>query len=327
MGKTSILVNIAKAAGAEIKVIYVNLQRLGAVSHGEAEVLIAISDEIATSFKIDSPADEAFLRLPQRTFERYLKQIASDMPYRSLIIALDEFETLEQLIQQGQIDPGFMGFLRGLVQMNPEKIAFVFAGLHTLEEMTANYFKPFFASVVPIRVSFLNSGATKTILANPTSNNNEPENDFLLDYTGEALDLIYFLTSGQPYLVQLIGFQLVRKYNDAAFEQGHDRDSTFTVEDVKAVINGNFYQQGKYYFEGVWGQAAQGAAGQHDVIKALAPYRQGLSKDNLSLETSLETKTLEAAIETLKRHDVIKEKNSNYCIIVELFRRWVLATV
>ena len=340
MGKTSILVNVANCTGSEIKVIYVNLQRLGAVSQGVAEVLMAISDEIATAFKIDPPDDDAFLRLPQRTFERYLKQVVASMKYRGLIIALDEFETIEELIQQGQINPGFMGFLRGLVQMNPEKIAFAFAGLHTLEEMTADYFDPFFASVIPIRVSFLNAGATKTILANPVSNipptllrgdrddrnpiNDEAANEFLLDYTGEALDLIYFLTSGQPYLVQLIGFQLVRNYNDAVFEQGRSRDNTFTVEDIEAVINQKFFQQGRYYFEGVWGQAAQDSVGQQEIITALAPHPQGLSKDNLATATNLDDRTLQEALETLIRHDVIEEQDTNYRIIVELFRRWVL---
>ena len=335
MGKSSILVNIANATGAEIKVVYIDLQLLGAVSQGVAEVLMAISDEIATAFNIDPPEDDAFLKLPQRTFERYLKQVVANMPYRGLIIALDEFETIEELIQRGQIDPAFMGFLRGLVQMNPEKIAFAFAGLHTLEEMTADYFEPFFASVIPIRVSFLNSGATKTILANPVSNipptfsgvreeQNPENNEFLLDYTGEALDLIYSLTNGQPYLVQLIGFQLVRNYNDAVFEQGRARDHTFTVEDIEAVVNQKFFQQGRYYFEGVWGQAAQGATGQQDIIRTLAPHPQGLIRENLASATGLDTATLEAAIEILTRHDVITEENNNYRLIVELFRQWIL---
>ena len=346
MGKTSILVNVANCTGAEIKVIYVNLQRLGAVSQGVAEVLMAISDEIATAFKIASPDDDAFLKLPQRTFERYLKQVIADMPYRGLIIALDEFETIEELIQQGQIDPGFMGFLRGLVQMSP-KIAFAFAGLHTLQEMTADYFQPFFASVIPIRVSFLNPGATKTILANPSSNipeedqnqniflnrnsnhqnspDNELEEEFLLDYTGEALDLIYSLTSGQPYLVQLIGFQLVRNYNDQVFEQGYSRDNIFTVEDVNKVVNETLFQQGRYYFEGVWGQAGQDVIGQQDIITALAPHPQGLTIEELANTTGLDTDTLNAAIEILKRHDVIKESDGKYCIIVELFRIWALS--
>ena len=342
MGKTSILVNIANCTGAEIKVIYVNLQLLGAVSQGVAEVLMAISDEIATAFKIAPPDDDAFLKLPQRTFERYLKQVIADMSYRGLIIALDEFETIEELIQQGQIDPGFMGFLRGLVQMSP-KIAFAFAGLHTLQEMTADYFQPFFASVIPIRVSFLNPGATKTILANPSSvieenqniflnrnsnhqnsSENELEEEFLLDYTGEALDLIYSLTSGQPYLVQLIGFQLVRNYNDQVFEQGTSRDNIFTVKDVNKVVNETLFQQGRYYFEGVWGQAGQDVIGQQDIITALAPHPQGLTIKELTKTTELDDKTLTAAIEILERHDVIKESDRKYRIIVELFRRWAL---
>ncbi|VEP18465.1 ATPase (fragment) [Hyella patelloides LEGE 07179] len=346
MGKTSILVNMANCTGAGVKVIYINLQRLGAVSQGVAEVLMAISDEIATAFNILAPDDDTFLKLPQRTFERYLKQVIANMSYKGLVIALDEFETIEELIQRGQIEPSFMSSLRGLVQMNPEKIAFAFAGLHTLEEMTADYFQPFFASVINIHVSFLNKGATKTILANPipdipslstTSDtpslirgargDRNPENqEFLLDYTGEALDLIYFLTSGQPYLVQLIGFQLVRNYNDRVFEQNISHSNTFTVEDVEAVINQNFFQQGRYYFEGVWGQAAQDAPGQRDIIRALAPNSEGLSLDHLESVTGLERKTLETAISVLIRHDVITEteQEGNYRIIVELFRRWVL---
>jgi hypothetical protein len=40
--------------------------------------------------------------------------------------------------------------------------------------------------------------------------------------------------------------------------------------------------------------------------------------------TNLDKTTLNNAIETLKRHDVIRETNGLYYIIVELFRRWVL---
>ncbi|MEO0834438.1 MAG: ATP-binding protein, partial [Cyanobacteria bacterium J06642_3] len=337
MGKTSILVNIAHSTGAEIKIIYLNLQRLGAVSQGVAEVLIAISDAIAKQLDIESPDDEAFLKLPQRTFERYLQQVIANMNYRGLIIALDEFETIEELIAVGQLDPRFMGFLRGLIQINPAKLAFAFAGLHTLEEMTADYFKPFFASVIPINVGFVSAGATKTLLANPvsidvtslskieqTSTIDDPDNDFLLDYTVEALDLIYSLTSGQPYLTQLIGFQLVRNYNDQVFEINTSRDPIFTVEDVESIITKSFFQQGRYYFEGVWGQASQDATGQPEIITALAPHPQGMTKDELISVTNLTVEQINQAIATLQRHDVIQELEGKHRIIVELFRRWVM---
>ncbi|ARV58842.1 hypothetical protein BZZ01_09510 [Nostocales cyanobacterium HT-58-2] len=59
-----------------------------------------------------------------------------------------------------------MGYLRGLAHKS-SKIAFALAGLHTLEEMTADYFQPFYASVIPIKVGFIKAGATHQILANP----------------------------------------------------------------------------------------------------------------------------------------------------------------
>ncbi|PSB03673.1 hypothetical protein C7B64_07520 [Merismopedia glauca CCAP 1448/3] len=33
-----------------------------------------------------------------------------------------------------------------------------------------------------------------------------------------------------------------------------------------------FFQQGRYYFEGVWGQAAQGATSQQEILRALAAH-------------------------------------------------------
>ena len=218
--------------------------------------------------------------------------------YRGLIIAIDEFEKIEELIEAEEIPQDFMGYLRGLVQMNPQ-VAFAFAGLHTLEEMTADYFQPFFASVIPIHVGFMERAATRQILANPvqlldvetrhqlsdveTYHGTSLQEDFPLDYTPEALDKIYDLTHGQPYLVQLIGFQLVRHYNDQVFEMGRKRDPVFTVEEVEAVVDDpQFFKRGRYYFDGVWSQAAQGAPGQQMILQILAPHPEGLDYQDIT---------------------------------------------
>ena len=316
MGKTSILRNAANCLGSQVNIAYINLLNMGATSQGVGEVLMAISDAISDAVGCTPPNDADLLNLPYRTFERYLKQVEAHLS-GGLIVALDEFEKIEELIEAEKIPKDFMGYLRGLVQMS-SKVAFAFAGLHTLEEMTADYFQPFFASVIPIHVGFLQPGATRQILANP-------DEDFPLDYTPEALDQIYALTAGQPYLVQLVGFQLVRRYNDYVFEQGRPRDAVFTVEDVEAVINDpEFFKRGRYYFDGVWGQAARGASGQQAILKALAPHPQGLSIDALAQATAMEEKTLQEALKTLTRHDVVQQREGHWQIIVELFRRWVL---
>ena len=317
MGKTSILRNVAKSSGANVQVVYVNLQGLGGISEGMGEVFLAISDEISDAINLPPPDIDKLLRLPQRTFKLYLKQAIQKLENKGLIIALDEFEEIENLIKAQQLPPNFMKVLRGFVQMSP-KIAFAFAGLHTLEEMTEDYFQPFFASVIPIRVGFLNRATTRQLLANPNP-------DFLLTYEPEAMDRIYDLTFGQPYLVQLLGFLLVRRYNDQMFEQGKPRESVFTVADVEAIIRQNeLFQNGRYYFTGVWGQAAQDAPGQQDILRALADYPEGCSRATIQEITGLEESILNDALETLARHDVIMETEGNLRFAVELFRRWVV---
>ena len=315
MGKTSILLNASNCLGSKVQVAYVNLLRVGDCSQGVGELLIFITDAIAKTVKIAPPADRDLLDLPYLTFERYIQQVIENVE-SGLIVALDEFEKIEELIDAGNINQDFIGFLRGMVQMS-SKIAFVFAGLHTLDEMTEDYFNPFFASIIPIQVGFLSLGATRQVLANP-------DDDFLLDYKPEALDRIYELTHGQPYLTQLVGFLLVRLYNDQVFEIGRPRDPMFTLEDVETVINDpEFFSRGRYYFTGVWGQAAQGASGQQEILKALAPHLEGMNLDRLSQETGIKKTSLQEALKTLERHDVVRESDGCYSITVELFRRWV----
>jgi hypothetical protein len=314
MGKTSILRNVRSKMGATVHLAYVNLLLLSN-PQGAADVLMFICDEIQQVTGIDAPPNSDFTDFAENTCRRYIQQVCDNLDNQKLIIALDEFEQIENFIRARKINPDFLQFLRGLVQLSP-KIAFAFAGLHTLEEMTADYFHPFFASVIPIRVGFLSLGSTRQLLANP-------DPDFLLDYEPDTLDAIYDLTAGQPYLTQLVGFQLVRHYNNQVFERGRPRDPVFTTIDLQTVIEDpEFFDRGRYYFTGIWQQAAQDTPHQQAILKAIAP--AGLTLSELSTHTNLAPADLQPALTILDRHDVICYKNDRYFITVELFRRWVL---
>ncbi|HEY9604184.1 MAG TPA: hypothetical protein V6C85_21395 [Allocoleopsis sp.] len=106
---------------------------------------------------------------------------------------------------------------------------------------------------------------------------------------------------------------------------------------MEAVINDpEFFKRGRYYFDGVWGQAARGTSGQQAILRALAPHPEGLSIQELRTQFNeivgahrrapLPEETLHEALKTLTRHDVIQEREGHWQIIVELFRRWVLQT-
>jgi hypothetical protein len=320
MGKTSILRNATTKVNSEVRVAYVNLLSVSSANNGITDILMAICDALEEVTEIPVPSNNDLHQFPETTFRRYLEQITKTFTGKGLIIALDEFEKIEELIDAGKLSKEFLGFLRGMVQMS-SKLAFAFAGLHTLQEMNSDYFQPFYASFIPISVAFLTRDATHQVLANP-----DPE--FLLEYEPAALDHIYDLTNGQPYLTQLIGFQLVRMFNDYVFEQGKPRDRTFTIDDVRTICSGeNFFNTGINYFNGVWQQAAEGAAHQQDILKTLAPHPQGLNESELISQTNLPSETLQVALKTLKDHDVIRSQKTNeivnWAIAVELFRTWV----
>ncbi|MDJ0773000.1 MAG: ATP-binding protein, partial [Mastigocoleus sp. MO_167.B18] len=331
MGKTSILRNIAAALDCKVKVAYVNLQTVGDIED-VSEVLMLISDKIARVTDIPPLPDTDFINGKFRTLERYLTLVADQLTNNNgdgLIIALDEFETIEELIKDNKIPQTFMRQLRTYAGMSP-KIGFALAGLHTLEEMTSDYFQAFYASVTPpIKVSFMTEDDTKIILANPSS-----KIDFPLDYTPEALTEIYALTHGQPFLTQLVGSMLVRQYNNQMFHLRQKRDPIFTIDDVKQITeNPNFFTNGNYYFDGVWRQASQGAKAQQQVLQILSDYPQGLTCHqiyqhiinlNPVVDENLEQDLIQEALHTLQRHDVIQEKDGFWLILVELFRRWVV---
>jgi hypothetical protein len=316
MGKTSILRNIATRLGSDTRIAYINLN-LCEVCNSIGEVLLTLTDELAKVTPVPKPSDTDLLTLPEISFRRYMSAIAQTN--QKLIIVLDEFETLETLISTGKISPDFLSYLRGLIQLSPN-LAFAFAGLHTLEEMTADYFAPFFASILPVRVGFLDRPTTRQLLANP-------DLDYPLDFTEDLLDEAYNLTNGQPYLIQLIGFHLTRHYNTQVFEQGRPRNAQFSLEDLTTILNSpDFYSSGRYYFTGVWNQAAEQIPQQQPILVHLA-HNSAQTCPEIASAIGLPVEITQQSLDILKRHDVadtLPNDPDRWHISIELFRLWLI---
>lgn len=323
MGKTSILRNLAHQLGSSVYLAYINLHILGDRIDGAGDILLAVADEIALTLKnnslsVVSTDAKTFRSNPYRAFKHFLHKTHSALGRNRLIVAMDEFEQLEKWIINGYIGRDFFKVLRVYVQFDPH-IAFVLAGLHKLDEMSGDYFEPFYGSFFPLRVAFLTKTDVFYLLANPSE-------DFPLYYTPEAQEQIWFLTGGQPFLVQLIGHQLVSRFNDLTFEKGRSPNPGLNREDVAAVVDDPaFFRLGRYYFTGIWGQAAQGAPGQHAALQALARSEKGSTVRIIAQDTCIIDEVIKDALETLQRHDVVKEEDGGrWHFTVELMRRWVL---
>ncbi len=322
MGKSSILQNLrGEQLSADTRIVDFNLQTFGLVPSTGAllhNLALELHDAChqATGAQLAEPDEAPFDREPYGAFQRFLRQLDRRRGELRFIVTLDEFETLEQRIRDGQLQPDLIDFLRGVITTQTW-LTLAFAGLHTLQEMTEDYWHPLYGSVEAIPVSFLSEGATRRLLS-------EPSPDFAVDYSRDALDLIYSLTHGQPYLTQLIGHNLITRLNEEMFEQQVEREARFDRADVEAVIGTDtFYRTGGAYFQGIWAQAAQGPPGQQTILETLA--EGPASRDEIFTTAGLDSERGEAALDSLKRHDVIApaDGTDHWRCTVELMRRWL----
>ena len=322
MGKTSILQNLAGRFGAQTLITNFSMQRAGRLQ-GTGEFLfflaLAISDTLrdADLALAAEPELASFTSQPYLAFNRYLRQVRARLTGYRLILAIDEFEEIENAISAGQLDEELLDYIRGVIHDEPWLIL-ILAGLHTLREMTQDYWNPLFASVRPLKVSFLSRGMTAELLGNPGP-------DFPLGFSQASIDRVYELVAGQPYLTQLIGYRLVRAYNQAVFEDGTAREPNFTPADIDAVIaDDDFYQTGSYYFKGIWSQAEGSEPdGQIQLLKTLAASDTPLSPADLFIQAGVAINHGQQQLQTLANHDVISQHNDQIDFTVPLLRTWI----
>jgi hypothetical protein len=328
MGKSSILQNLPhRLDPATNWVVDFNLQTVNRSDTGSLLFDLAskmhdavlrhpdVQTPATTSAEWIVPEESAFRANYQRAFSRWLDRLAPVVTGRRFIIAVDEYELLEEAMAEGSLDAQLTRYLRGVIQSR-EWFVLALAGLYTLQEQCHNYWHPLFASIKPRKVSFLSPAATRRLLT-------QPSDDFPLDYTPDTVDAIYALTHGQPYLVQLIGQNLVAHYNRQVLDGERQPDQPLSLNDLEAIITSpEFFEDGDPYFSGVWAQAKDSPPCQHPVLYALTAGPASLA--HLAKLTALPVEDVTAALSTLEAHDVIiLGTDGDYSFTVELMRRWV----
>jgi hypothetical protein len=324
MGKTSILRNLPGRLTPTTKIINFNAQSVGVDVLPDTKSLIFVLAQILyddlpqhIQNAIPEPLLTDFL-IPTQDFRRFLKKVETHRePNDRFIIAIDEFELLDDGMREGRFIPSLISHWRGILT-EFHWIIFAFAGLHTLQEKTQDYWQPLFGNVHKVHVSFLSKPATTRLITNPSE-------DFPIDYDPDAIDLIYHLTHGQPYLTQLICQNLITRFNRQRFEEQREIEPRFTIDDINTIITEpNFFNDGNAYFRGIWEQAqeTQGPA-QLAILQTLID-RQ-LHQTELADRTQLPPEILDNALQLLIEHDVIHQNDQNqYHYRVELMRQWVL---
>ncbi len=226
-GKTSLLKQLPARLGDAYVPVYLDGQILG-VDPGLDNFFLTLATEIAfaledRNFAVTLPDPEAFARRPAAVFERqFLADVRAAIGDRHLLIMLDEFEELEAAVRRGNLEPSIFGFLRHMIQ-HTDNLSFIFCGTHRLEELAADYWSILFNMSLYRRIGLLDRAEAQRLIQEPVA-------DYGMRYDDLALDKIWRLTAGHPYLLQLLCHDLVNQHNKT-------RRSYVTAADVNSVTD------------------------------------------------------------------------------------------
>jgi tetratricopeptide (TPR) repeat protein len=247
MGKTSVAQAVVSRCnlGDDTQSVYLSLE--GQPLHQEGDLYQLLSSRIWLRFKnqLDKPKAEDFLGDNACTnFDFFLALLNEVIGNIRLVLVLDEFEMLYNRFGVAQANE-IIAYLRAQT-VTYTWLALALVGLSDLDDLRLSY-NSSILGWEGIRVSFLDVEQVKNVLANPSQ-----DPDFPLDYTSEALNTIATFTSGQPYLVQVLGDRLVQRYNRIVFTEQQEHSGVFDVSDVQAVLEDpSFYSTAAAYFDGV----------------------------------------------------------------------------
>lgn len=323
MGKSSILHNLHELLRErKVAVASLSVQELGEIS-GAAEFLRPLARKIlraakSTFAEVSESSIELFDKYkPYEAFSEIIEQIGSKRGLYRLLIAIDEYEDIDAMLENGNLEATLLKYLRSLMD-NHVWLSFAFAGLHTHNELYQEHWQQLFRTVLPIRVSFLSQEDAQQLLTQPTD-------DFPVSYEAPVLQRAWELTAGQPFLLQLLGYSLLERLNQS---RRHRPKAPLLIEesDLEATLDDSeFYQRGAPYFEGVMRQVSDDQLGATKLLHALCQGPDGFDPPSLMVAAQLDPMKFEDTLALLLRHEVVRKRNDGRIVFaVELMRMYCM---
>jgi hypothetical protein len=246
MGKTSLLRQLPARLSEGYVSVFLDGQALG-IEGGMAgffyDITLEISEALAgRGIALEPPTlGELEEKLSLAFEKRFLSHVAEALGGRVLLLLFDEFEELEMRVQSGELPPTIFPYLRHLMQ-HSQNVAFIFAGTHRLEELTADYWSILFNIALYKRVGFLDVEAARRLIM-------EPVEGYGLLYDDLAIDKMLRVTAGHPYFLQLLCHALVNLHN-------RERLNYITIQDVNHTL-AEIVGLGEAHLAFLWAESAK----------------------------------------------------------------------
>ena len=212
---------------------------------------------------------------------------------KQILLTFDEYERLEIGITKSKISEAVLNQLRTIIQ-HRERIVVLVSGSHRFEELPAVNWSDYLINAKTLELSYLAEQNARELLTEPVPN---------LQYGDGVLEKIIALTHCQPYLLQAVASDLVNYLNAQKRQHATPEDLAVAVEKVLTTADG--------YFFNTWNDCS---ADEQTVMRAFAT----------GAGASVLTAEYQAAIQGLRRKEILEKMENGYRLAVELFGRWIV---
>jgi hypothetical protein len=311
VGKTSLLNNLGRLLPSTITPLFVDLQGPATQASGHAGFLYNIARGMVDSARrqrgltLPPLSREALAADPFTSFDEWLDRVEEVLGQDSALLALDEFESLENAIGRARLEEeAVLGMLRHLIQHRP-RFKVLLATSHTLGELQR--WASYLINVQVVHIGYLTEAEARQVIERPVKG-------FALRYEAEAVRLVLDLTRGHPFLVQLLCAEIVALKN----QQSPAVRRLACPDDVRAAVP-DALANGSFFFADIERNQVdeEGLA----LLRFVAAQGEGAVVGPELLDPRF-ADGLEEALVLPCRRELIEPVDGGYRFQVELIRRW-----
>lgn len=310
-GKTSLLNNLGRLLPNSVIPLFIDFQGPTSRASNHAGFLYNLAKGMTDSAKrqrnlsLPPLPREVLTDDPFTRFDEWLDQIEAVLQDHIALLALDEFEVLDQvLVEERFSETAVLGMLRNLIQ---HRLHFkvLLSGSHTLEEFQR--WSSYLINAQVLHLSYLKSSEARQLIEHPIEG-------FALRYETDASQRVLDLTRGHPFLVQLLCAEIVALKN----EQDPSMRRLATLADVEAAIP-EALSSGSMFFSDI--ERNQANANALAILRCIAAQGEEATISQATL-TKQFPNSWEETIDLLLKRELIELTSSGYRFQVELIRRW-----
>jgi hypothetical protein len=304
MGKSTLLRNLEGFLPPRVQIVSLSMQEARAFT-SLPDLLGLIAKRVAAVVP-DTPEPPADLKSFEHFLESTQKRLEADD--RRLLLAIDEYENLDEKIGEGVLSEDLLVVLRESIQTH-RRIIWTFAGSHGIDELVHASWTSYLVSARTIEVTPFEPAETRLLLTEPLKHSplwraiegQRPR--FEPGFWGEGgIERMHAETGGWPHLVQLVAETVVDLVNDSG---GASIDDALLERALsKAVVRGN-----NVFLELL--ERESRLPGEWDYLRAF----RGTDEQPVPTDEALDR--------SLRRRRLVVEEGGRYRLRVPLMARWL----